>query len=356
MGARLAQGRGAVGRVHSTPGWSALTRSASGVKRSSCSAKKSSSVVGGREVGPEAGELDVGVALGADELEQGRRVGLAEPAHAAVVFDVDARRRPGSAASSESAELSRQAATSAPAASATGVPSVSAPITRIRRLAEARRAARPPRPRGDREPGRAARRARRGRSLGAVAVAVGLDDRAELGPAELPASARSCARSRRCRCAARARFVGGAVTGWIPAGIESITSPAITDSGPSRAAASSPAREWPTTAAQAASNGSMPRAISAPIIPESTSPVPAVASAGLEIRLIATRSASVTIVSSPLSRTTARCLAAPRAQARRRASTSSSRVRAAAHLAGVRGQDGRRLAPGERARVGRRGR
>ena len=88
--------------------------------------------------------------------------------------------------------------------------------------------------------------------------------------------------------------------------IESITSPAITDSAaPTRSAASRPARAWARTAAQAASKGSRPRASSAATMPESTSPVPAVASAGAESTLTARRSPSVTIVSSPLRTTTA---------------------------------------------------
>ena len=110
-----------------------------------------------------------------------------------------------------------------------------------------------------------------------------------------------------------------------PAGIESITSLAITDSAaPTRAAASRPARAWARTAAQAAAKGSRPRASSAAMIPERTSPLPAVASAGAESALTATRSPSVTIVSSPLRTTTAPAArAASRAQASRWAPISS---------------------------------
>jgi hypothetical protein len=58
-----------------------------------------------------------------------------------------------------------------------------------------------------------------------------------------------------------------------PAGIESITSVAIVDSAdPIRSAASLPARAWAMTAAQAAANGSSPRASSAATTPERTSP------------------------------------------------------------------------------------
>src|SRR6202012_1272348 len=69
---------------------------------------------------------------------------------------------------------------------------------------------------------------------------------------------------------------------------------------------------------------SRPRASSAAVSPERTSPLPAVARPGAETALTATRSPSVTIVSSPLRTTTAPLqAAASRAAARRRAPISA---------------------------------
>ena len=86
-------------------------------------------------------------------------------------------------------------------------------------------------------------------------------------------------------------------------------------------------------------------------IPESTSPVPAVARAGAETALTARRSPSVTIVSSPLRTTIAPAArAASRAQARRCASTSAESrpsSRPSSPACGVR--IGRRRAGGEPA-------
>ena len=83
--------------------------------------------------------------------------------------------------------------------------------------------------------------------------------------------------------------------------------------------------------AQAAAKGSRPRARSAATIPERTSPVPAVARPGAEIALTATRSPSVTIVSSPLRRRPPAAARPPRGPRRGGARRSPpSRARAAA--------------------------
>ncbi len=114
------------------------------------------------------------------------------------------------------------------------------------------------------------------------------------------------------------------MSGLSAAGSAAITSVAITDSAaPSRSAAIRPARWCAWTPAHAAANGSIPRASSAPIVPDSTSPVPAVASPGLPPALIASRSPSTTSVSSPFSTTIAPLRsAASRAQASRCSATS----------------------------------
>ena len=89
-------------------------------------------------------------------------------------------------------------------------------------------------------------------------------------------------------------------------GSAAITSEAITPSGPCGAARDCPARRCAKTAAQAAWAGDMPLASIAPVTPESTSPVPAVASAGAPPGEIATRpDGAATSVSSPLSTTIA---------------------------------------------------
>src|SRR5690242_20495049 len=127
-------------------------------------------------------------------------------------------------------------------------------------------------------------------------VAVRLDHRAELrgfADALLQESAVAldgAGVDDRCRPCCDLRAQGAS-----PAEIESMTSPAITESCPTRSPAMRPALEWASTAPHVAANGSMPRAISAAITPDKTSPVPAVASWGLEMRLTATRSPSVTI-------------------------------------------------------------
>ncbi|MNN24912.1 hypothetical protein D3C81_1383630 [compost metagenome] len=61
----------------------------------------------------------------------------------------------------------------------------------------------------------------------------------------------------------------------------------------------SAARPWIQTAAQAASVGAMPCASSAPIMPASTSPVPAVASAALPVGLMAMLSTPAAAISVP---------------------------------------------------------
>ncbi len=67
-----------------------------------------------------------------------------------------------------------------------------------------------------------------------------------------------------------------------------MTSEAITPSAPRRSAARRPASACRRTAAQAAVNGSIALASSAPTMPLRTSPVPAVASAGVAPGLTAT--------------------------------------------------------------------
>ena len=190
-----------------TPGNSALTASATAAKRSSCSSKKpESGFVGGREVGPDPGQLEVGVlGAGAGESRAPRRVAVAEPAHAAVVLDVDAgrpalgagagRRRARGSPRARPRPPSRRRARrrgrrrSAPPSSAAAragsggrSAAASAPVATASRVAP---------------PASAAVRA----GVGAVAVAVGLDHRAELDAlaAARPSAARSCARRRRGR-------------------------------------------------------------------------------------------------------------------------------------------------------------
>ena len=158
----------------------------------------------------------------------------------------------------------------------------------------------------DREPGRAAGE-RGARALDrAVAVAVGLDDRAQLRPSPSSAARRGAVALDRADVDAgerpldgsgamlsmmAARAVAGATAPARRAAPRS-TSVAITDSRRRRAsAASTPGARVGEDAAHAAANGSMPRASSAPIVPESTSPVPAVASAGAATGLIASAAA-----------------------------------------------------------------
>src|SRR5205807_7607499 len=118
----------------------------------------------------------------------------------------------------------------------------------------------------------------------AVPVAVRLDDGAQLGtPAQLREQARAVALDRRY---VHARERAPAAHARAPcaraAGSAAITSVAMTPStAPTRRAASRPACACSHTPAAAAVNGSSPCARIAATIPVSTSPVPAVASAGL---------------------------------------------------------------------------
>ena len=135
---------------------------------------------------------------------------------------------------------------------------VSAPITRIGASMPVARAARRLVGRGDRQPRGAAGQRRRG-DRGAVAVAVGLHDRAQLGAAAARPPARwqlrsiaprgrlvrERARRCRCRCASmiRARLACRSELRSVrPSGSASITSPAITWSAPTRSAAARTAR------------------------------------------------------------------------------------------------------------------
>ena len=79
-----------------TAGNSALTAAATASKRLELLVEEARvGFVGGREVGPDAGQLEVRVVgAGAGQRQHLRRVAVAEPAHAAVVLDVD----PGRAA------------------------------------------------------------------------------------------------------------------------------------------------------------------------------------------------------------------------------------------------------------------
>ena len=142
--------------------------------------------VGGREVGPDAGQLEAGIGVaGAGQRQHRLRIGVAEPAHAAVVLDVDAG-RPALGAGA----VGEQAA------------EVLAPDRDLGAGGEddvdVLGGQRPHRQQGDvleaaadlfgldrgrhRQPRGAAGQGRVGAAVGAVAVAVGLDHRAELGP------------------------------------------------------------------------------------------------------------------------------------------------------------------------------
>ena len=117
-----------------------------------------------------------------------------------------------------------------------------------------------------------------------------------------------------------------------------------------------------TAAAAAAVPGSRPFARNAATTPVRTSPVPAVASdGGPRSQTTSLPSGEATIVSAPLSRTTApKRSAASRAAASRWASTHASHAEQAAELARVRREHGRRVAldglePEERVGVDDRG-
>ena len=130
--------------------------------------------------------------------------------------------------------------------------------------------------------------------------------------------------------------------------------------GPDARAAARPAQRVRQHAARGrARTGRRRFASSAPITPESTSPVPAVASAGVAPGLTPpARRARATSVSSPFSTTIAPLRsAASRACASRCAATSLGvDVQQAAELALVRGQHGRRVALAQRLERARRGR
>ena len=190
MGGGVAQGRGAVGRVDGASGAIPRTASATAAKRSSCSPMKSSpgSSAVAKWVQTPASSSRSSPATGAGELDHRVRVALAEPPHPAVVLDVDPGHPPSSAAARR-AELPEALAPhreSARASSATSSSSpVSAPMARIGvsgKCAGAPRPRRRPQPRAG-WPRRAAPRRRTRRP---VAVAVGLDHRAELGAAPDP--------------------------------------------------------------------------------------------------------------------------------------------------------------------------
>ena len=182
-----------------------------------------------------------------------------------------------------------------------------------------------------------------------VAVAVGLDDRAELGPgAELRRRAVAQLRStaprstiardplERIVAAQRAR----------PPGSDSITSPATPTRAPTPLGGDrGPARAWASTAAQAAANGSSPRASSAPICPRGRRRCRRSPGAGLSSDVDRDPPApSATIVSSPFSTTIA--AGARRSLARLREPVRRDLGRLAAEqapeLAGVRRQHRRR--------------
>ncbi len=264
-------------------------------------------LVRGREMGPEAGQLEA--LVGGDRVGDRERlggIGLAEPAHAGVVLDVELRpdperraepsRRPRPPIGSRPRSPTRRAAPArareprAPPSSGSGP-------------RETARGSRPPRPTvATPSVARAAGERRTCRRDGAVAVAVALDDGAELGcprPSErprarqlrsiAPRSTRATARSGpSAGTPTRPRRSPGRARRAAPRSRRS-RSPT-----PRRAGARPrcPARPWACTAAQVAANGSIPRASRAATVPVRTSPVPAVASAGLEIALIASRSPS----------------------------------------------------------------
>ena len=220
------------------------------------------------------------------------RVARAEPAHAGVELDVHARRRPRAAASQASAtslaprRRCRRPARAPRSSSARSLQRAHDQDGRSRSPASRSSSASPIV--GDRQPGRARTPARRERSHRAVAVAVSLDDRAQLQrPPQLGAQARAVARDRiridvgavRAPCAHADAPRSHAAQ---PRQRAPITSVAITPSG-----APSFARRDRGRPAHAAahprrppSNGDRPWASSAAITPQSTSPVPAVASAG----------------------------------------------------------------------------
>ena len=249
-------------------------------------------LVGGREVGHQAGQLERGRRRRPPRPPRAPRRGRrcragpsrcrASRARAAAPLPARRARR------SRPTKPSRQATTSASAASASAQRprGVSAPITRIRASIPWRRRSPASRRGRHRQPGRAALQRGLAPTTRAVAVAVRLHDRAQLGAGaqQRRAGARSCARPRPGRRARAAR--SGALTSARQARRERVDHVARDHVV---GAAPAPPRRWParacaSTPSAAASNGPSPFASSAPIRPESTSPVPAVASAGRAAR------------------------------------------------------------------------
>ncbi len=218
-------------------------------------------------------------------------VALAEPAHAGVVLDVDPRPDAERARRAPADELQRSPGARPPGRHpAAGRRRSSCGRQRAHHeqpgVGELRRAARRPRrrrrPRASSAPPASAARAALDR---AVAVAVGLDDRAERGAAvELRSAAgRSCARSRRASTSAVAR-----ATAHRALRAQRLRQRRDHVAGDHRLGGPDPAGRDPPGALVGEDGGAgglerlqPPRASSAAIVPASTSPVPAVASAGL---------------------------------------------------------------------------
>ena len=189
---------------------------------------------------------------------------------------------------------------------------------------------------------------------GAVPVAVGLDDRPELGRieelsehlrvvpdrSEVDGDVRAGHEPILAGEAARRRHEGQPSIDGSASATSEATRPAWCGSAPA-------ARPCATAAAAAASTASSPFARNAPTTPVSTSPVPAVASDGGPVSHTTTRpSGAHTIVSGPFEQDDrAEALGAPAAASSRCAETHSDvDVEQAGELAGVRGQHGRRVA------------
>ena len=255
--------------------------------------KRRVGLIGRREMGPEADELHTVVPGGRlDERSDVAGVALPEPAHPGVELDVHPRRPPQGCRARATAR-----GTLAPH-SHVGVRG-QGEVELVRgerahreqpRARQALRAAPPPR---RPSPLRATRSARDRRARAfdrAVPIAVRLDDRTQRR-ALRETRARGVVQLRSTAPAlitALARETPAASLTRAPPASAATTSVAITESAePSRRAAMRPAAPCARTPAQAAANGSIPRASSAPMVPESTSPVPAVASIGLPPGLIA---------------------------------------------------------------------
>ncbi len=142
--------------------------------------------VGGGEVGPDPGQLEVGVlGAGTRQLQHLARVAVAEPAHAAVVLDVDAGPVPvrSRSRSDHAAEiLAPERQLRAGRDHAVDLLVSQRPHRQQRHVLEA-----PPdllglAGGGHRQPRRAPLQGRRGTAVGAVSVPVRLDHRAQLRP------------------------------------------------------------------------------------------------------------------------------------------------------------------------------